>query len=75
MNGVGLGLSGCSVQEIFTQAEQGARFHLEGTVNTLLHSFATHLLEKGGDLRYIQDLLGRVRSKPLKIYTHITKKA
>jgi site-specific recombinase XerD len=48
MNGVGLGLSGCSVQEIFTQAEQGARFHLEGTVNTLLHSFATHLLEKGG---------------------------
>jgi integrase/recombinase XerD len=63
-----------SVQEVFTQAKKRSGVNPQATVHTLRHSFATHLLEKGVDLRYIQELLGHESSKTTEIYTHITKK-
>ncbi len=64
--------SGRSVQKLFTKAKLRTGINPYATVHTLRHSFATHLLENGVDLRYIQELLGHESSKTTEIYTHLT---
>jgi integrase/recombinase XerD len=67
--------SATSIARIVENAGKRAGIERKVTPHILRHSFATHMLEQGIDIRYIQTILGHESSKTTEIYTHVSRKS
>lgn len=63
-----------TVQQIFRNAKTKAGIRKDVGIHSLRHSFATHLLDKGTDIKYIKELLGHFNIKTTERYLHVSKK-